>query len=288
MCKDFTELEKLVVLCFDEVKIQSDLIFNKHTGKIIGFIDMGDQDINSATLSNLNIVATHFLSSHLRNFYGQVKFNMGYLATNGALAHQIFPLFWKAVGVLEITCQLKVISAVCDGASPNRKFMKMHKNIDHCDNPEVTYRTENLYDSSRFICFFSDYPYLIKTSRNCLFKSGFGESFSRLMWNDGKYLVWQHMRYILSYSTRKLKDPLKTKEEHVNLTSHSKMRVNLAVQTLSGTNAKVLKNKFGPEYHGTAKFCSMMKFILCHECETERRVHQGKKPGYQTIQILRR
>ena len=101
---------------------------------------------------------------------------------------------------------------------------------------------------------FSDYPHLRKTSRNCLFNSGFGETFSRLMWNDGKYLVWKHMRDLLAYNARQLKDPLKIREEHVNLSSHSKMKVILAVQTLSKTNANVLRNNFTSEYHGTADF----------------------------------
>ena len=52
--------------------------------------------------------------------------------------------------------------------------------------------------------------------------------------------------------------------DHVNLTSYSVMRVNLAAQVLSSTMASVLK-KFGPpEAGGTAKFCEMMdKFFDC-------------------------
>ena len=278
ICKDFTELDKFVVLSFDEVKIQSGLIFNKHTGKVIGFVDLGDEDMNSATLSKPTNMATHVLSFHLRNFYGQLKFNMGFVATDGAIAHQIFPLFWKAVGILEVTCKLKVIAAVCDGASPNRKFMKMHRKIDQSPAREVTYRTTNLYDPSRFIWFFSDYPHLIKTSRNSLFNSGYGEKFTRHMWNNGKYLEWKHIRDLYALKLSKLKTPLKLKEEHVNLSSYSKMKVNLAVQTLSATNALVLKSKFGPAYHGTAEFCSMMDkfFDIMNVRDSIEHVHKRK------------
>ena len=66
------------------------------------------------------------------------------------------------------------------------------------------------------------------------------------------------MRDLLAYIARQLKDPLKIREEHVNLSSHSKMKVVLAVQTLSKTNANVLRNNFTSEYHGTADFCFMM------------------------------
>ena len=168
MCQDLNDLEKFVVLSFDEVKIQSNLIFDKHSGRIIGFVDFGDEDINTGTLTSVNNVATHVMSFHLRTFLGHVKFHLGFFATEGALSFQIYPLFWKAVGLLEMSCNLQVIGAVCDGASPNRKFFKMHSKIDGSGKHDVTYRTTNLYDRSRFIWFFSDYPHLMKTSRNWL------------------------------------------------------------------------------------------------------------------------
>ena len=37
--------------------------------------------------------------------------------------------FWHAVCILEDTCNLHVIAAVSDGASSNRSFYKMHRNI---------------------------------------------------------------------------------------------------------------------------------------------------------------
>ena len=45
-------------------------------------------------------------------------------AATSATAIQIFPLFWKAVSILEKTRGLNVISASCDGASSNRKFLR--------------------------------------------------------------------------------------------------------------------------------------------------------------------
>ena len=37
------------------------------------------------------------------------------------------PLFWEAIGVLELTCNLWVIAGTSDGASPNRRLYRMHK-----------------------------------------------------------------------------------------------------------------------------------------------------------------
>ena len=178
-CEHFNELEKYIVVSFDEVKIQSDLVFDKHSGKVIGFVDVGDKNVNMATFADLEALATHVLSFQVRDLYGNFKFNLDYFATNSILSHQLKPIFWKAVSILEIGCKLKVIAAVCGRTAPNQCFFNMHASITGNSTSGMIYRTKSLYSPDRFICFFSDYPHLIKTSRNCLFHSGFGESFSR-------------------------------------------------------------------------------------------------------------
>ena len=87
--------------------------------------------------------------------------------------------------------------------------------------------------------FFSDYCHLMKTACNCLHHSGFGETFTRRMWNDGNYLIWQHIKDIASMN-QGLKVAPKMREYHINLSSHSVMKVNLAVQTPSATNVSIL------------------------------------------------
>ena len=94
----------------------------------------------------------------------------------------------------------------------------------------------------------------MKTVRNCLHHSEFGDSFSRLMWNNDNYLNWQHVKNIVNMN-RGLKTAPKMREEHINLSSHSVMKVNLAVQPRA-TNANILRH--GTEKHGTAEFCSIM------------------------------
>ena len=67
---------------------------------------------------------------YLRSLAKSFKFSFAYFGTNGMNAYQIMTLFWDAVSILELTCKLPVICAVCDGASPNRKFFKMHEYMD--------------------------------------------------------------------------------------------------------------------------------------------------------------
>ena len=57
--KEFSDKEKFVVLLMDEMKIQENLVWNKHNGEFIGYVDFGDIDRNYATLSK---VASHVLA----------------------------------------------------------------------------------------------------------------------------------------------------------------------------------------------------------------------------------
>ena len=83
--------------------------------------------------------------------------------------------FWRAISILEDTCNLLVIAVVSDGASSNRDFYKMHNMMDGTNN-QVVYRTINLYAPERYIWFFADAPHLMKTTRNCVQHSGNGKT----------------------------------------------------------------------------------------------------------------
>ena len=111
--------------------------------------------------------------------------------------------------------------------------MRWHLTQDDDMNPEtdVTYRTrgtENLY-------FISDVPHLLKTARNCLSNSSSGK-FTRCMWNDGIFLLWNHIADTF-YEDQECGLHILPKLciEHIKLTSYSIMNVKLAVQVLSYT-----------------------------------------------------
>ena len=92
----------------------------------------------------------------------------------------------------------------------------------------------------------------MKTARNCLYNSGFGQA-TRYMWNDGKYVVWQYI--IQSYNEDQengLKMLPKITSDHVKLTLYSVMRVNLAAQVLSSAMSSVLTQFGPPEASATA------------------------------------
>ncbi len=89
---------------------------------------------------------------------------------------QLFPIVWNAIRLVETT-GLKVIAVIADGASPNRRFFRMHRTGAN----GLVYKAKNIYAADeRFIYFVSDPPHLLKTIRNC-WSHSFGPSSTREM-----------------------------------------------------------------------------------------------------------
>ena len=65
-----------LLLLFDEMKIKENLIFDKHTWSLIGFIDLGDTDINSLNFEKKEDLAAHALVYSARGAF--FKFTVQY------------------------------------------------------------------------------------------------------------------------------------------------------------------------------------------------------------------
>lgn len=74
----------------------------------------------------------------------------------------LFQPFWEAVQRLE-RCGFKVMATTFDGASVNRRLVKIHGLGSH----DLVYKVRNPHASEeRYLYFFSDPPHLMKTVRN--------------------------------------------------------------------------------------------------------------------------
>ena len=267
--QNFSVIEKFVILLMDEMKIQEKLVWDKHTGNLIGFIDLGDIDLHYSALQKTDEIASHVLVFLVRSIVNPLKFSFANFGTKNVTSIQLFTLFWKAVGILEDNCEAKVVGVTSDAASANRNMYRMHLNLerveDKNENVDVTYRIRNVVtDEDRYIYFISDVPHLIKTARNCLANSLFGRC-TRNMWNDGKFLTWSHISKLF---TDDLECGLhlipKITAGHIQLTSFSVMNVRLAAQVLSESVYHALHNFGPPEAAATAKFFLMFdKFFDC-------------------------
>ena len=48
--KIFSDDEKFFVILMDEMKIQSNFVWDQYTGELIGYVDLGDTELNYAAL----------------------------------------------------------------------------------------------------------------------------------------------------------------------------------------------------------------------------------------------
>jgi len=173
-----------VILTLDEMKIKEDIVYDKNTGEMIGFINLGD--INNAILDlqrdnavDHPPVATHLLILMVRGVFISLEFPFAHFGTDNLTAGTLFPIVWEGVQRLE-EMGFKVIGITADGASHNQKFF--HKQGKSDSDSSCIYKTENPFaEEERFIYFISDPPHLIKTACNCLSHS-YGHEYTRKLW----------------------------------------------------------------------------------------------------------
>jgi len=178
------ETRRYVMLSLDEMKIKEDIVYDKNTGEMIGFINLGDinnaiQDLQRDNTVDHPPVATHLLTLMVRGIFTKLEFPIAHFGTDNLTSGTLFPIVWEGVQHLE-EMGFRVMGITADGASHNRKFFRMHK-ASNSDSSYV-YKTENPFsEEERFIYFFSDPPHLIKTARNCLSHSH-GHGYTRKLW----------------------------------------------------------------------------------------------------------
>ena len=74
--KNFCDIDRFMVILFDVIKIQNNLVCSRHTGDLIDFVNLGDVDLNYATLQETNAIASHVLNSLLRSVVTPFKFSL--------------------------------------------------------------------------------------------------------------------------------------------------------------------------------------------------------------------
>ena len=82
--EDFSEQERYVKILIDEMKIQEDLVWEKYSGELIGFIDLGDEKMNFATFKDNSQIATHILVFSIRSIVNPLAFSFANFATSGS------------------------------------------------------------------------------------------------------------------------------------------------------------------------------------------------------------
>ena len=74
----------------DEMKVQEILVWDRHSGKLIGYTDIGDVNTKYATLRKSYEIATHTLVFPLRSIFNPFKFSLEKFATSVVTGSQLF------------------------------------------------------------------------------------------------------------------------------------------------------------------------------------------------------
>lgn len=179
--QNLPEYQRYCGIIFDEMKIKENLVYDKYTGCVVGFVNLGDINNDLSALerrmkddSEQAPIANHLLVLLVRGIFFKLEFPFAHFGTVGVTADQLFPIIWEGIRQVE-SIGLQVIFLTADGASVNRKFFRMHQNPAEQNNPRIPiYKTINPFaQDQRPIFFVSDPSHLIKTSRNCWSHSDF-------------------------------------------------------------------------------------------------------------------
>ena len=272
------EWQQYVGLLQDEIKVKSELVYDKHSGELIGFIDLDSMSnslihMEECIKEEAKKLATHILVVMVRGISVDLKFPLAHFATNGITSDQLFGILWECVELVEIDAGLKVLYITADGASPNRRFIKLHKT----DEQQTTvYRAINRFAADeRYIYFVSDPPHLIKTARNCFSNSGSHKN-TRKMWCGGKDVSWMHIVDLYKdHCTGVFRLCPKLSRAHIDITSFGAMKLSLAAQVLSTTVANALEMVYGDRTSATTEFIRHMdKFF---DCLNVRNLNEGQQ-----------
>ena len=169
-CAKPIHMAKYVIILIDEVYLKEGLVYNKSTGSLIGFADLGgvvqqlnDYEDRLSGGSNVRPLAKTMMVFMVKGIFCNINFPYAQFPMASTKAHDIFPLLWQTIDRLELN-NIHVLGITGDGASVNRKVFQMHGSTPN------TYKCTNVYSTggSRELFFFSDPPHLLKTIRNAV------------------------------------------------------------------------------------------------------------------------
>ena len=163
-------------LVFDEVKVKEDLVYDKHSANLVGFVRIRDVNDHLSRFERMESsepikpqLATHIFTFMVSGILSDLEFPYVSFPCSSLSGDQLYSLVWGCDQLYSLVwgcirrleaCGFKVLVITCDGASANRKFLNLHKT----ENEGMVCKTINPYaNEDRPVFFISDPPHLIKT-----------------------------------------------------------------------------------------------------------------------------
>ena len=150
--------------------IKESLVFDKHTGSLTGYADLGEVNNLFTELEEEKKSGTQkrplakcILVFMIRGLFTSLKFPYVHFPASSTKGAELFPILRKVIAQLT-GLGLEVLTVTCDGASENRLLFSLHDE----KNDKIAYKIKNVYAKNNSSIFFiSDPSHLIKTIRNC-------------------------------------------------------------------------------------------------------------------------
>ena len=109
------EREKCTILLIDQMHIREDVVYDKHSGELIGFTNMANISNSLAQLERSMSESNEYGPSlaksmsvfMVRGLFSSLQFPYVHFACNDMCGHQMYDPLWEAVWRIE-NCGLKV------------------------------------------------------------------------------------------------------------------------------------------------------------------------------------
>ena len=162
------DFQKHVCLLGDEMHTKEDLVYDKTSGELVGFVNLGNVNKDLIQFQQGSSSASPALASSVfvfmvRGLFINLKFPYATFPCKSTCGDQLASLFFEAVFCIE-RCGFRVVGTTLDGYSANRRFIQLVA----ADATGVKHKMANPSAPDREILFFSDPPHLLKTVCNCL------------------------------------------------------------------------------------------------------------------------
>ena len=160
------ERNRYLVLVMDEMHIKEELVYDKHLGTLVGFVNLGETNNHLlrfedtlSTSEKPRVLASSLLVFMVRALFHKFNFPYVQFACDNTSADLLVDPVMEATFRLERQ-GLHVLALTCDGGSANRRLWKL------LSSDEFAYKVPNPYAEDRYLYLISDPPHLLKTIRN--------------------------------------------------------------------------------------------------------------------------
>lgn len=139
------EKNRYVCLVMDEVHIRDGLVYNKHDGQLIGFVDLGETsnhllDLETYESGSTREIVKSMIVLMVRGPFLHINLPYAQFGCSIHTGELLIDPVWEAVSRLE-RHGIHVMALTCNGASTNRQLWKLHSK----PKKELVYKVPNVF-----------------------------------------------------------------------------------------------------------------------------------------------